>query len=105
MAWIYLTAAGLLEVVWSVALKQSQGFTRILPSAISLVGMIASVALLSVSMRTLPLGTAYVAWTGIGGVGAFLAGILILGEPANAQRIVAAGLILAGLVLMRNASH
>ena len=105
MAWIYLIAAGLLEVVWSVALKQSQGFTRLLPSIVSLVGMVASVALLSISMRTLPLGTAYVAWTGIGAVGAFLAGIFMLGEPVNAQRIGAAGLILAGLVLMRNASH
>jgi quaternary ammonium compound-resistance protein SugE len=105
MAWIYLTAAGLLEIVWSVALKQSQGFTRLLPTIVSLIGMIASVALLSVSMRSLPLGTAYVAWTGIGAVGAFLAGIIMLGEPVNAQRIIAAGLILAGLVLMRNASH
>ena len=105
MAWIYLTAAGLLEIVWSVALKQSQGFTRLLPTIVSLIGMIASVALLSVSMRSLPLGTAYVAWTGIGAVGAFLAGIIMLGEPVNALRIIAAGLILAGLVLMRNASH
>jgi quaternary ammonium compound-resistance protein SugE len=104
MAWIYLIVAGLLEVVWSVALKQSQGFTRLLPSIISLIGMIASVGLLSISMRTLPLGTAYVAWTGIGAVGAFLAGIVMLGEPVNAQRVLAAGLILAGLVLMRNAS-
>ena len=104
MAWIYLTVAGLLEVVWSVALKQSQGFTRALPSIVALVGMIASVGLLSISMRTLPLGTAYVAWTGIGAVGAFLAGIVMLGEPVNAQRVLAAGLILAGLVLMRNAS-
>ncbi|HWU56627.1 MAG TPA: SMR family transporter [Rhizomicrobium sp.] len=103
MAWVYLIVAGLLEVVWSVALKQSQGFTRALPATVSLVGMIASVGLLSISMRTLPLGTAYVAWTGIGAVGAFLAGILLMGEPVNAQRIAAAGLILAGLVLMRNA--
>lgn len=103
MAWVYLTAAGLLEVVWSVALKQSLGLTRPLSATIAVIGMIASVALLSVAMKTLPLSTAYVAWTGIGAVGAFLAGLLFLGEPASAAKIAAACLILAGLLLMRHA--
>ena len=101
MAWISLLIAGVLEVVWAYYMKQSEGFTRPLPTAITLVTMIGSFALLSWSMRTLPLGTAYVIWTGIGAVGAFLVGVLVLGEPANALRILAAVLIVSGLVLMK----
>ena len=101
MAWFYLVIAGLLEVVWAYFMKQSAGFTRLGPTVVTLVAMIASFALLSWSMRVLPLGTAYTVWTGIGAVGAFAVGILILGEPANAMRLLAAGLILAGLVLMK----
>ncbi|MDI6835926.1 MAG: SMR family transporter [Rhizobiaceae bacterium] len=101
MAWIILVVAGILEVVWAFFMKQSAGFTRFVPTAITAVAMIASVILLSISMRSLPLGTAYTIWTGIGALGAFLVGIMVLGEPANAMRVTAAGLIIAGLVLMK----
>jgi quaternary ammonium compound-resistance protein SugE len=104
MAWILLVIAGLLEVVWAYYMKQSDGFTRVVPTALTLATMIGSFALLSLSMRTLPLSTAYVVWTGIGAVGAFLVGVLLLGEHANGARIAAAGLIVAGLVLMKAAS-
>lgn len=104
MAWILLMLAGVLEVVWAFFMKQSHGFTRVVPSIVTIVTMIASVALLSLSMRSLPLGTAYTIWTGIGAVGAFLVGIVILGETASAMRIVAAVLIVTGLVMMKLAS-
>jgi quaternary ammonium compound-resistance protein SugE len=104
MAWIALLAAGALEVVWAYYMKESAGFTRLWPSAITLVTMIASFLLLSLAMRTLPLGTAYTVWTGIGAVGAFGVGIVVLGEPADALRLSAAALIICGLVLMKIAS-
>ena len=105
MAWIALVIAGLLEVVWPTAMKQSHGFTRPLPSVVTIIGMMASVALLAWAMRALPLGTAYTVWTGIGAVGAFLVGIVMLGEAATATRILAALLIVAGLTLMRISSR
>ena len=101
MAWWYLLVAGVLEVVWAYAMKQSQGFTRLLPSVITGVTMVASFGLLSLAMRTLPLGTAYTIWTGIGAVGAFVVGITVLGEQVNAARVLAAVLIVSGLVLMK----
>jgi quaternary ammonium compound-resistance protein SugE len=101
MSWLFLTLAGLLEVLWAFTMKQSEGFTRLMPTTVTLVAMIASVWLLSLAMRTLPLGTAYVMWTGIGAVGAFVLGITLLNEPTNPGRLVAAGLILSGLVLMK----
>ena len=101
MAWALLLVAGLLEVVWAFTMKLSQGFTRPNASIITLLAMLASFALLSVSMRTLPLGTAYTIWTGIGAVGAFIVGIVIFGETVNATRVVAAVLIVSGLVLMK----
>ena len=101
MAWVYLSIAGILEIVWSSAMKNSEGFTRLWPSLISLVSMVASMVLLSVAMKTLPLGTAYSVWTGIGAVGAFLFGIVVLGEQASGARILAAVLIVSGLVLMK----
>jgi quaternary ammonium compound-resistance protein SugE len=104
LAWILLTLAGVLEVVWAYFMKQSHGFTRTVPSVITIVTMIASFALLSISMRTLPLGTSYTIWTGIGAVGAFLVGILVLDESASAMRILAAVLIVAGLLLMKLSS-
>ena len=104
MAWVYLLIAGILEVLWAFTMKQSHGFTRLVPSAITIVAMIASFGLLSFSMRTLPLGTAYTIWTGIGAVGAFLVGILVLGEQVSAMRIAAAVLIVSGLVLMKLSS-
>ncbi|KQP10489.1 MAG: multidrug efflux SMR transporter [Methylobacterium sp.] len=104
MAWIVLVAAGLLEVVWSFAMKQSDGFSRPWPTAIMVVTMVGSVGLLALAMRTLPLGTAYTIWTGIGAVGAFVVGIVVLGEDASPARIVAAALIVSGLVTMKLAS-
>lgn len=104
MAWILLLVAGLLEVVWAYTMKLSQGFTRPGASAVTLVAMTASFALLSVAMKSLPLGTAYTVWTGIGAVGAFAVGVLVLGEPANAGRVAAAVLIVSGLVLMKFAT-
>jgi quaternary ammonium compound-resistance protein SugE len=101
VAWITLIIAGLLEVVWAYAMKQSDGFTRPWPTAIMVGAMLASVALLAVAMRAIPLSTAYPIWTGIGAVGAFLIGITILGEQATAARIVAATFIVAGLVMMK----
>jgi quaternary ammonium compound-resistance protein SugE len=101
MAWITLAAAGLLEIVWAFFMKQSDGFTRLVPAAITLVAMVGSVVLLALAMRTLPLGTAYTVWTGIGAVGAFIVGVVVLGEAANAMRIAAAVLIVSGLVLMK----
>lgn len=101
MAWLLLGIAGVLEIVWAFFMKQSHGFTRIVPSAITIVTMIASFALLSISMKTLPLGTAYTVWTGIGAVGAFVIGIAVLGEQANPARIIAALLIVSGLVMMK----
>ncbi|AMR81755.1 quarternary ammonium compound transport protein; small multidrug resistance family [Cupriavidus phytorum] len=104
MAWIYLVIAGVLEVLWAYSMKLSEGFSRPGYSAITIVAMIASFALLSLSMKSLPLGTAYTIWTGIGAVGAFLVGLFVLGEPASAVRILAAGLIVSGLVMMKMAS-
>jgi quaternary ammonium compound-resistance protein SugE len=104
VAWFILIVAGLLEVVWAFSMKRSDGFTQLLPSVVTLVAMVLSVGLLSWSMRSLPLGTAYAVWTGIGALGAFVAGIAILGEAASTLRIVAAALILGGLVLMKLAS-
>ncbi len=104
MAWIILVVAGLLEVVWAYFMKQSHGFTRMIPTTITIVMGFASFGLLAVSMKTLPLGTAYTVWTGIGAVGAFLVGIAVLGEPVAVTRVIAATLIVAGLVLMKLSS-
>ncbi|WP_296655238.1 multidrug efflux SMR transporter [Paraburkholderia sp.] len=104
MAWVFLVVAGLLEVLWAYAMKLSNGFTRLNYSSITIVAMIASFALLSVAMKSLPLGTAYTIWTGIGTVGAFVVGILVLGEVASPMRILAAVLIVGGLGLMKLSS-
>ncbi|WP_300377951.1 quaternary ammonium compound efflux SMR transporter SugE [Henriciella sp.] len=101
MAWIILFIAGLLEVVWAAAMKQSDGFTRLQPSIVTLVAMLGSFSLLAWSMRVLPLGTAYTIWTGIGAIGAFLVGVMFMGESLTMMRLLAAGLIVGGLVLMR----
>jgi len=101
MAWVYLIFAGFLEIVWAYTMKQSAGFTRLTPSLITLTAMIASFALLSISMKSLPLGTAYTIWTGIGAVGAFVVGVLVLGESLNLMRVAAALLIISGIVLLK----
>lgn len=104
MAWIYLLLAGLLEIVWAYSMKQSHGFTRLWPSVVTISTMIASFGLLAVAMRSLPLGTAYTIWTGIGAVGSFILGIVLLGEQVTPLRIGAAVLIVSGLVLMKMSS-
>lgn len=100
MAWVLLVAAGLLEVVWAVALKRSQGLTAAAPSLVFAVAAIASLVLLARALRTLPVGTAYAVWTGIGAVGAALVGIVALGESTGALRLVAIGLVAVGIVLL-----
>ncbi|MEO3427556.1 multidrug efflux SMR transporter [Pelagibius sp. CAU 1746] len=101
MSWAFLILAGFLEVVWAVAMKESRGFTRATPTLIMLGAMIGSFGLLALAMRSLPLGTAYLIWTGIGAVGAFAAGVWLLGETLTIQRAVAALLIVAGMVTMK----
>ncbi|MFD2677276.1 DMT family transporter [Camelimonas lactis] len=101
MAWVYLFVAGLLEIVWAFSMKASDGFSRPVPSIITIVAMIASFALLAWAMRTLPLGTAYMVWTGIGAAGAFIAGVVFLGENVTPTRLIAAALVLSGLALMK----
>ncbi|MBA1380302.1 DMT family transporter [Pseudomonas brassicacearum] len=101
MAWLSLIIAGLLEVVWAFSMKQSDGLTRVGPTVITLITVVASFALLSYSMKSLPLGTAYTIWTGIGAVGAFAVGIVFLDEPASLARVVAAVLIVSGLLMMK----
>jgi quaternary ammonium compound-resistance protein SugE len=101
MAWIYLVVAGILEIIWAYTMKQSEGFSRLTPSIITIVTMIGSFALLSFAMRTLPLGTAYTIWTGIGAIGAFVVGVVVLGEAFTPMRVAAATLIVSGLVMMK----
>ncbi len=104
MPWIALVIAGLFEVLWAYCMKQSEGFTRFWPSVATIVGMLISFALLGWSMRSLPLGTAYAVWTGIGAVGSFAVGVLVLGEAAGMLRLIAVSMILGGLVLMKVAT-
>ncbi|NHC04712.1 quaternary ammonium compound efflux SMR transporter SugE [Acinetobacter sp. 187] len=101
MAWVCVVIAGFLEVLWAYCMKVSEGFTKLTPSVLTIVFMIASFALLSYAMKSLPLGTAYTVWTGIGAIGSFLVGIVFLGEPASAMRMLAAVLIISGLILMK----
>jgi quaternary ammonium compound-resistance protein SugE len=98
MAWLVLFCAGVLEIGWAVGLKYTQGFTRPLPTLLTILAMVASLALLGLAVRSLPVGTAYAVWTGIGTVGTALLGILLFQEPATAARLVCIGLILAGIV-------
>jgi quaternary ammonium compound-resistance protein SugE len=97
MAWIYLAVAGLFEVVWAVGLKSTQGFTRPGPSLLVGLAMLASMGLLSLAVRELPIGTAYAVWTGIGTLGAAVFGMLVLGEPAGALRLGAIACIAVGI--------
>ena len=101
MAWVSLFLAGVFEIVWASAMKASEGFTRPWPVVLMAVTMGLSFVLLAHAMRVLPLGTAYAIWTGIGALGSFVVGIVVMGEPATAMRIGAAGLILSGIVLMK----
>lgn len=98
MAWLMLVAAGLLEIGWAIGLKYSDGFSKPLPSALTLTAMVLSMGLLSLAMKSLPAGTAYAVWVGIGAVGTVILGIFLLGEPANAPRLISVALIIAGII-------
>lgn len=98
MAWIVLLVAGLLEMGWAIGLKYTEGFTRFWPSVGTAISMVLSVVLLGWAMRSLPVGTAYAVWTGIGAVGTVILGIVLFHEPANAARLICVGLIVAGIL-------
>ncbi|HEI9810757.1 MULTISPECIES: quaternary ammonium compound efflux SMR transporter SugE [Serratia] len=105
MAWIILLIAGLLEVVWAIGLKYTHGFTRLTPSIITIAAMVVSMLLLANAMKTLPAGTAYAVWTGIGAVGAAIMGMLLLGESTNIARIISLCLIVVGILGLKFSSH
>ena len=105
MSWIILVIAGLLQVVWAIGLKYTHGFTRLTPSVITVTAMIVSIVLLSWAMRSLPVGTAYAVWTGIGAVGAAITGILLLGESASLARIASLALIVCGIIGLKLSAH
>lgn len=98
MTWIYLIIAGLFEIVWAIGMKQSDGFSRLWPSVITIIFMIASFLLLALAMKQLPVGTAYAVWTGIGAAGAAIVGMAFMGEPRDAARILCVCLIVGGVV-------
>ena len=98
MAWFYLVIAGLFEIGWAIGLKYTAGFTRIMPTALTVGAMVISVALLGIALRDLPVGTAYAVWTGIGTVGTASLGMYLFGDPATVARIICIGLIVAGIV-------
>ncbi len=104
MAWFLLFLAGLFEIGWVLGMKYSEGFTRLVPSVLMVVAMIASFGCLTMAVKTLPLGTSYAVWTGIGAIGAMVAGIVLFGESASVFRIASAGLILTGIVGLKLAS-
>jgi quaternary ammonium compound-resistance protein SugE len=101
MAWIILFLAGLFEVVWAIGLKYAEGFTRLVPSIITVVGMAISVYLLALASKTLPIGTAYAVWTGIGAVGAVILGIILFNESRDGLRLLFVGLIIVGIIGLR----
>ena len=98
MAWAILFTAGLLEIGWAIGLKYTEGFSRLMPSVLTLAAMAGSVILLGIALKTLPIGTGYAVWTGIGAVGTAALGIILLGEPATAMRLASIGLIVSGIV-------
>ena len=98
MAWVWLTLAGLLEIVWAVGLKYTDGFTRLVPSSITIGAMVASVYFLALAVRTIPIGTGYAVWTGIGAVGVAILGIVLFGESRDALRLASIALIVLGIV-------
>jgi quaternary ammonium compound-resistance protein SugE len=98
MAWTILFVAGLMEIGWAIGLKYTEGFSRLVPSVLTLACMLASIVLLGLAVKTLPIGTAYAVWTGIGAVGTAILGIILFGDPATALRLACIGLIVAGIV-------
>ena len=105
MSWFILFIAGLLEVVWAVGLKYTHGFSRLVPSVITIAAMVISMALLSWAMKTLPVGTAYAVWTGIGAVGAAVTGIILLGESASPMRIASLACSVVGIIGLKMSAH
>jgi quaternary ammonium compound-resistance protein SugE len=104
MAWIYLFVAGLFEVAWAIGLKYTDGFTRLVPSLVTIISMIVSVVLLGLALKVLPVGTGYAVWTGIGTIGTALLGISLFEEPATAMRLVCIGFIVAGILGLKLAA-
>jgi quaternary ammonium compound-resistance protein SugE len=104
MAWILLLVAGLMEVGWAIGLKYTEGFTRFWPSALTLAAMVASVVMLGIAMKSLPVGTSYAVWVGVGAVGTAILGIILFNEPATLGRIASLGLILAGIIGLKLAT-
>lgn len=104
MAWVYLVFAGLFEITWAIGLKYAEGFTRLVPSVITVVGMIVSVVLLGLALRELPVGTGYAVWTGIGTVGAAILGMILFNEPATAIRLGCIALIVVGIIGLKFAA-
>jgi quaternary ammonium compound-resistance protein SugE len=98
MAWVYLGIAGLLEVAWAIGLKYTEGFSKPVPSVLTVVAMVGSVVLLGLALRSLPVGTGYAVWTGIGAVGTAILGIILFAEPATALRLGSIGLIVGGII-------
>ena len=98
MSWLFLFVAGLFEIGWAIGLKYTEGFTRLVPSVLTVTAMTLSIVLLGLALRTLPVGTAYAVWTGIGAVGTAVLGIYLFGEPAGAARLASIGMIVAGIV-------
>lgn len=105
MAWLLILTSGLLEAAWAVGLKYSDGFTRPIPSVLTVIGIVSSLILLAVAARELPIGTAYAVWVGIGAFGAAVAGILLLGESANAPRLFFLGMLLVAIIGLKLTSH
>ena len=104
MAWVILFFAGLMEFCWAIGLKYTEGFTRLVPSVLTLAAMTISVVLLAIALKTLPVGTGYAVWTGIGAVGTAILGIVLFGDPATAGRLACIGLIIAGIVGLKLAT-
>ena len=104
MAWFILILAGLFETGWAIGLKYTEGFTRLWPTIWTIVAMIISLWLLGIAVKSLPVGTAYSVWVGVGAVGTVVLGIVLLGEPANAARLISVGLIIAGIIGLKLAS-
>ena len=104
MAWAILVLAGLFEVGWAIGLKYTEGFTRLWPTAWTVLSMIVSLGLLGIAMKTLPVGTAYSVWVGVGAVGTAILGIVLLGEPANAARLTSVAFIIAGIIGLKLAT-
>lgn len=105
MAWIYLLLAGLFEVVWAIGLKYTEGFTRLWPTVITVTAMVISIALLAMAVKTLPIGTAYAIWTGIGAVGAVALGVVLFGDPATLPRLLCVALIVIGIIGLKLTAH